>query len=128
MPCELVASPRARTSVCREEAADAVGPARRSVLCDMPGLRPEVAQGRGYGRRAYLHGTTASTSATASSAMLWSLERNHDVQLERRSVPHRSCCWCWRRRDEREEKEEREGNNIDECPQDHVDEDDKDVE
>ena len=116
----LVASPRARTSVCREEAADAAGPARL-VLRDVPGWRLEVVQGRGYGGRVHPCGITASTSAAASSASLWSLERDHDVQLERRDVPHR-CCYCsWRRRDELKEKEEKEGDNIEEYPQDHRD-------
>ena len=107
------------------------GPARRLVnlvLRDVPGWRLEVAQGRGYGRRAYPCGITASTSAAASSVMLGSLERDHDVQLERRDVPQR-CCYCyWRRGDELEEKEENEGGNVDEYPQDHRDEREKGVE
>jgi len=74
MPYEFVAFPRARIIVCRKEAADAARPAGRLVLHDIPGLRPEVTQGRSYGGRAHLHGITAGTSA-----VLWSLVRDHDV-------------------------------------------------
>ena len=115
MHSELVASPRARTSVRREKVVDAAERARRLVLRDMPSWRLEIAQGRGNGGRAHPCGITASTSA-----VLWSLERDHDVQFERRDVPHRCC--CWRRRDELEEKDEKENDDIDECPQDHRDE------
>jgi hypothetical protein len=79
MHIEPVASPRVRTSVCREEAADSAERARRLILRDMPGWRLEVAQDRGCGGR---HGADPrGITAAASRAVLWGLERDHDVQL-----------------------------------------------